>query len=56
MAPGMRTGIVAIDELPKNGETLWLRLLGKGDVQKQAINRLVRKFERQSVTAFDHPW
>ncbi len=40
MAPAMRTGIVSIDELPKNRETLWLRLLGKGDAQKQALDEL----------------
>ncbi|EAZ89354.1 hypothetical protein [Crocosphaera chwakensis] len=40
MPPGMRTGVVVIDSLAKNGETLWLRLLGRGEVQKQAREEL----------------
>ncbi|BAZ06818.1 hypothetical protein [Calothrix sp. NIES-3974] len=33
----LRTGIVAIHQLPKTRETLWLRILGKGRVQDAAI-------------------
>ncbi len=32
-----RTGLVVIHQLPKTVDTLWLRLLGRGNVQKQAI-------------------
>ncbi|MDY6900396.1 MAG: hypothetical protein SWZ49_20315 [Cyanobacteriota bacterium] len=35
-----KTAIVVIHQLPRIPETLWLRLLGKGNVQKQAINEL----------------
>ncbi len=34
------TTIVVIHQLPRTSETLWLRILGKGTVQKQAINEL----------------
>ncbi|MFB2897250.1 hypothetical protein ACE1CI_30410 [Aerosakkonemataceae cyanobacterium BLCC-F50] len=36
----LKTGIVVIHQLPRTPETLWLRLLGKGNVQKQAINEI----------------
>jgi hypothetical protein len=32
--------IVAIHQLPKTLDPLWLRILGKGRVQKQAIDDL----------------
>ncbi|MGK7920581.1 MAG: hypothetical protein AB4080_11310 [Trichodesmium sp.] len=35
-----RTKIVAVHQLPKTEETLWLRMLGKGKVQKEAIEEL----------------
>ena len=35
-----RTGLVVIHQLPVTPETLWLRLMGRGNVQKQAINEL----------------
>ncbi len=35
-----RTGIVVIHHLPKTPETLWLRILGRGDVQEKAIASL----------------
>lgn len=34
------TAIVAIDELPQTPETLWLRLLGPEEIQKQAIKEV----------------
>ncbi|BAQ60301.1 hypothetical protein GM3708_707 [Geminocystis sp. NIES-3708] len=34
------TGIVVIHQLPVNQETLWLRILGKGNVQQKAIEQL----------------
>ncbi|MEB3151491.1 MAG: DUF4351 domain-containing protein [Sphaerospermopsis sp.] len=40
LADGLRTAIVAIHQLPKTPETLWLRLLGRGNVQSQAIMEL----------------
>lgn len=36
----LRSVIVAIHQLPRTQETLWLRILGKGRVQKQAIDEL----------------
>ncbi|MGB3208388.1 MAG: hypothetical protein WBB28_25670 [Crinalium sp.] len=36
----LKTAIVAIHQLPRTEETLWLRLLGKGRVQEQAIDEL----------------
>jgi Domain of unknown function (DUF4351) len=36
----LRTAIVAIHQLPPTPETLWLRLLGRGSVQSQAIVEL----------------
>lgn len=36
----LRTAIVAIHQLPRTEETLWLRLLGKGRVQEQAIDEV----------------
>jgi len=36
-----KTGIVAINQLPINPFTLWLRLLGRGATQQQAVNELV---------------
>lgn len=36
----LRTAIVAIHQLPHTLETLWLRLLGRGNVQSQAIIEL----------------
>ena len=34
------TGLIAIHQLPRTSETLWLRILGKGGVQKQAIQEV----------------
>jgi hypothetical protein len=36
-----RTAIIAIHQLPKTIDTLWLRLLGKGHVQSEAIAELI---------------
>ena len=35
------TRIVAIDRLPRTKETLWLRILGKGLIQKQAVDEVI---------------
>lgn len=40
LAPGLRAAIVAIHQLPKIPETLWLRVLGRGKVQERAIDEL----------------
>ncbi|MFN6484127.1 MULTISPECIES: DUF4351 domain-containing protein [unclassified Nostoc] len=40
LADALRTAIVAIHQLPQIPETLWLRLLGRGSVQSQAIIEL----------------
>jgi len=37
LPPSLQTNIVVIHQLPRTPETLWLRLLGKGSVQKGAI-------------------
>ncbi|NEP13676.1 MAG: hypothetical protein F6K14_26445 [Symploca sp. SIO2C1] len=40
MAKTLRTVIVVIHRLPRSQETLWLRVLGRGRVQQQAIDEL----------------
>jgi hypothetical protein len=37
LADSLRTAIIAINQLPSIPETLWLRLLGKGEIQRQAV-------------------
>ncbi|NCJ06348.1 DUF4351 domain-containing protein [Synechococcales cyanobacterium C] len=39
--PSLRTAIISINQLPRNEETLFLRLLGKGQTQKQAVNEVI---------------
>jgi hypothetical protein len=39
---GHKTGIVVIHQLPVTPDTLWLRLLGKGNVQRRAIEEINR--------------
>ncbi|MBD2255139.1 hypothetical protein [Nostoc parmelioides] len=38
---GLRAAIVAINQLPVTPETLWFRLLGRGKVQRLAVEELV---------------
>ncbi|MBN3873462.1 DUF4351 domain-containing protein [Nostoc sp. JL33] len=45
----LRTAIIAIHQLPQTPETLWLRLLGRGNVQSQAIIEL-------QALPLDHPY
>jgi Domain of unknown function (DUF4351) len=45
----LRTAIVAIHQLPQTPETLWLRILGRGSVQSQAIVEL-------SKLPLNHPY
>ncbi|HEY9701251.1 MAG TPA: flagellar assembly protein H, partial [Allocoleopsis sp.] len=40
LSEGFRLGIVVVHQLPKTEETLWLRLLGRGKVAKQAMLEL----------------
>ena len=49
LADAMRSAIVAIHQLPQTPETLWLRLLGRGSVQLQAIIEL-------QALPLDHPY
>lgn len=46
-----RAALVVIHQLPINEETLWLRVLGRGNTQKQAVNELV---ELPSTNPFRH--
>ena len=39
--PSLRTAIIAINQLPRTEETLFLRLLGKGQTQKQAVDEVI---------------
>ncbi|MFK0730534.1 MAG: DUF4351 domain-containing protein [Gloeotrichia echinulata IR180] len=40
LPPLQKTGIIVIHQLPATPQTLWLRLLGKGKVQSQAITEV----------------
>ncbi|NJN38157.1 MAG: flagellar assembly protein H, partial [Acaryochloridaceae cyanobacterium CSU_3_4] len=39
--PSFRTAIIAINQLPRHETTLLLRLLGKGQTQKQAVDEVI---------------
>jgi hypothetical protein len=41
LAEGLKTAVVVLDQLPTTPETLWIRILGKGDLRQQAINELI---------------
>jgi hypothetical protein len=41
LSPSSKAAIVAINQLPRNEETLFLRLLGKGQTQKQAVDEVI---------------
>jgi hypothetical protein len=41
LADLFKTAIVAINQLPTTPETLWLRMLGRGDTQRQAVLELL---------------
>jgi Domain of unknown function (DUF4351) len=41
LPPQFRTALVAIHQLPVDGDTLWLRLMGRDGVQRQAISELL---------------
>ncbi|MCL1471649.1 hypothetical protein [Argonema antarcticum] len=40
LADALKTAVVAINQLPLTEQTLWLRILGKGTTQQQAINEI----------------
>jgi hypothetical protein len=48
LADFLKTAIVAIHQLPVNEDTLWLRVLGKGETQKRAVEELVQLPEDNS--------
>ncbi|PNW57447.1 UNVERIFIED_CONTAM: hypothetical protein BEN50_07215 [Euhalothece sp. KZN 001] len=41
LAPAFQTVVIVVHQLPKTPETLWLRLLGKGRVQQQAVEEVI---------------
>jgi hypothetical protein len=41
LANFLKTAIIAINQLPRTEETLWVRLLGKGATQKRAIEEIL---------------
>ena len=49
LAPAFHTAIVVIHHLPKDPDTLWLRLLGRGRVQKQAIAEVLALAEEDPM-------
>jgi hypothetical protein len=48
LGESLRTAIIALNQLPIIPDTLWLRILGKGKTQQQAIDELL-------AFAPDHP-
>jgi hypothetical protein len=60
LPPLQRTAIIAINQLPVNPQTLWLRLLGKGKTQNQAVGELakitIRNNYRQNVIELLVSW
>jgi hypothetical protein len=49
MAKLLRTVVVVVDELPKTASTMWLRLLGRGEVQAQAVAELLEMSEHEPI-------
>lgn len=41
LAEGLKTAIITINKLPRTPETLWLRILGKGVIQQQAVDEVI---------------
>lgn len=41
MAPGIKTAIAVVNQLPPYPETLWLRVLGNGQTQAEAVREVV---------------
>ena len=40
LAPALRAGVIVVDHLPPGTHTLWLRLMGRGEVQRRAAAEL----------------
>jgi len=40
LGEGLKTGLIAIHQLLRTPETMWLRILGRGKVQEQAMREL----------------
>ena len=51
LAPALKAIIIVVHQLPKTSETLWLRLLGKGRVQQQAVEEVIALPEEDSRRA-----
>mgnify|MGYP006267474755 FL=1 len=51
LAPAFKTVLIVVHQLPKTSETLWLRLLGKGRVQQQAVEEVIALPEEDSRRA-----
>jgi hypothetical protein len=49
LPPAERTTVVALDELPAEASTMWLRLLGRGPVQEGAISELEGYDDREEL-------
>ena len=49
LGEAMKTAIVAINQLPTTPDTLWLRILGKGKTQQQAIDEIIALPETNSL-------
>ncbi len=41
MHESLKASIIAVNQLPVTGDTLWLRVLGKGGVQKRAVSEFL---------------
>jgi Domain of unknown function (DUF4351) len=58
--PSLRTAIIAINQLPRTEETLFLRLLGKGQTQKQAVDEVIgfdtRDLRRSAILRLLSNW
>jgi predicted transposase/invertase (TIGR01784 family) len=54
LAKHLKTGIIVIHQLPTDKDTLWIRLLGRGKVQKKAIAEVMALEEsKQKLTILE---
>jgi hypothetical protein len=60
LGEAMKTAIVAINQLPTTPDTLWLRILGKGKTQQQAVEEIIALPEtnplRTNILALVSTW
>lgn len=49
LADSLKTAVVAINQLPSTSDTLWLRILGRGETQRQAIAELLALPQEQPL-------